>query len=161
MGWGGFHEMEMIATANVMRMRRGKRQYRRVCRGMKSLPVVPARRGRIGRRRGGLTKRKRRRRCMEVEAKRTFGFFRADRAQLIITLRPSESSERLTGRRIPLREVTLTKLQRKWYTAGARFRIERGHYCIQCFDFNNNLDLSWMYVVSEFSLIMLAPSIIE
>ncbi|KYQ46952.1 hypothetical protein ALC60_14041 [Trachymyrmex zeteki] len=75
--------MEMIATANVMRMRRGKRQYRRV---------------------GGLTKRKRRRRCVEAEAKRTFGFFRADRAQLIITLRPSESSERLTGRRIPLRE---------------------------------------------------------
>lgn len=36
--------METIAAAaataaNVMRMRRGKRQYRRVCRGMESLPV--------------------------------------------------------------------------------------------------------------------------
>lgn len=43
-GWGRFDEMETIAAAaataaNVMRMRRGKRQYRRVCRGMESLPV--------------------------------------------------------------------------------------------------------------------------
>ncbi|KYN19284.1 hypothetical protein ALC57_08461, partial [Trachymyrmex cornetzi] len=37
---GRFHEMEMIATANVMRMRRGKRQYRRVCQQIEWRGVV-------------------------------------------------------------------------------------------------------------------------
>lgn len=41
---GRFDEMETIAAANVMRMRRGKRQYRRTS-GMGSLPVVLAKVG--------------------------------------------------------------------------------------------------------------------
>ncbi|KYM94733.1 hypothetical protein ALC62_14714 [Cyphomyrmex costatus] len=94
--------MEMIATANVMRMRPGD-------------GIASGGAGATGLDDGekGLQRGNEDEGAWRAEAKRTFGFFRADRSQLIITLRPSESSERLTGCRIPLREVTLTKLQRK------------------------------------------------
>ncbi|EFN64484.1 hypothetical protein EAG_01821 [Camponotus floridanus] len=85
---GRFDEMETIAAANVMRMRRGKRQYRRVY-VEDGIASGGSSKGRGG---GELTKGKRGRRCVEAEARRTFGFFRAGRAQSIITLKLSQSS---------------------------------------------------------------------
>lgn len=102
-GWGRFDEMETIAAAaaataaNVMRMRRGKKQYRRVCRGMESLPVELAEAA--GGRGGGWDDGEERlQRGNEDEGawwrkqgEDAFGFFRAARARTIdhYTLRPS------------------------------------------------------------------------
>lgn len=106
-----FDEMETIAAANVMRMRRGKRQYRWAYVG-DGIASGGASKDRIPGLKRELTKGKRRRRCVEAKGSREDVRLLPDgRAQSIITLRLSLKALDLTGRSSNTLErgMTLTK----------------------------------------------------